>query len=418
MSSADAILAAREQDNENVLKLAEISDVITAHANVPGGDKRIKESFLIVRYFAARLKQTFGGEPVIWDGADGMRAVLPVCGENAKLKTTAMEEDCPIGRYADLDVYLKGEKFSLSRGNMRKCYVCDRSAFVCARQGNHTAIELICALQRGTREYFSAQLCTLIGQSLMAELNLEDKFGLVTPTTRGSHEDMDYALMRKSQGAVIPYLAQCFWLGFDADCADGLLDKLRPVGIGAEEAMIKSVGTNTYKGFIFVAGILLASAGHLLSTGGGEYLKIFSTAKRICKGITRELEGEGNTFGMQAYRLYAFSGVRGLAEGGFATVGKAEEMIDDDLSRESLLKALAFIVGDIEDTVLLKRSGSLEKYNYFKSAISGIDVNDKAELKALNEKCIKNGISIGGSADVLAAAVLMKKLKTLWYFDK
>lgn len=418
MSSADTILAAREQRNEYVLKLARTSDVITAKANVPGSEKRVKESFLIVRYFANRLKDAFTGDPVILDGADGMCAVLSVRGEGLKLKTTAIEEGCRIGRYADLDVYPQGGNHSLSRGQMRKCYLCGNAAFVCARQGNHTAEELLNALKKGTREYISEYLYTVIEQSLNAELNLEDKFGLVTPTTQGSHADMNYAIMLKSQSAIIPRLVQSFWTGFDADSTDGLLEKLRPVGLEAEEAMYCSVGTNTYKGFIFVAGILLASAGHLLAKGSGEYAQIFATAKRICKGITRELEGEGNSFGIQAFKFYGFLGVRGLAEGGFVTVRKAEEIIDESLSKESLLKALTYIVGDIEDTVLLKRSGSLQKYLYFKNAISCIDVNDETRLKSLNEQCVESGISIGGSADVLAAAILVKKLKTLWYFDK
>lgn len=418
MCSADAILAAREERNNYVLKLAQTSDVITAKANVPGSDKRVKESFLTVRYFANILKEAFTVNPVIFDGADGMCAVLSVCGEGLKLKTTAIEENCPIGRYADLDVYPQGGTHSLSRGHMRKCYLCDNAAFVCARQGNHTTLELLNALKKGVREYFSAHLYAVIEQSLMAELNLEDKFGLVTPTSQGSHGDMNFEIMLKSQRAIIPYLVQSFWVGFDSDSADGLLEKLRPIGLEAEEAMFKSVGINTYKGFIFVAGILLASAGHLLSKGVGEYGQIFATAKGICNGISRELEGEGNSFGMQAFRIYGFLGVRGLAEGGFVSVRKAEEIIDNNLSKESLLKALAFIVGDIEDTVLLKRSGTLENYLYFKNAISSIDVNDETQLKLLNAQCIESGISIGGSADVLAAAILIKKLKTLWYFDK
>lgn len=418
MSSAEDILAAREQRSNYVLKLAQTSDVITVKANVPGSDKRAKESFLIVRFLTNRILETFAGHAIILDGADGMCAVLPVCGENLKLEAMAIEESSSIGRYADIDVYPKCGSHSISRGYMRKCYLCEEAAFVCARRCKHTAQELLDALKNGTRESCFAYLYSVLEQSLRAELNLEDKFGLVTPTSQGSHNDLNYAIMLKSQNAIIPHLIRAFWIGFDADNPDNLLDMLRPVGREAEKAMFASVGTNTYKGFIYVAGIILASVGYVLSTGSGEYGQIFTTVRRICKGVTRELDGEGSSFGMQAYRLYKFTGVRGHAESGFDTVRKAEEIIDSNLSRESLLKALTYIVGDIEDTVLLKRSGSLQRYLYFKNAIVSVDVKNEKQLKLLNEECIENGISIGGSADVLAAAILLKKLKTLWYFDK
>lgn len=416
MSNADQILAAREYRNNYAISLAAQSDVITVKANVPGCDKRVKESFLIIRYFINRLSG-YSTRVFMLDGADGQCAIMPACGDNLKLKTTELEECTPIGRFADLDVYPEGGNRSLSRGRMRKCYICDNAAFVCARQGNHTTRELLNALKCGTREYFSACLYSIVDESLKAELNLENKFGLVTPSSNGSHNDLNYAIMKKSHEAIIPYLVKLFWVGFDSDSPDGMLAKLRPIGLEAERAMYSAVGTNTYKGFIFVAGILLASAGYLLSTGGGNSAEIFTIVQRMCRGITRELQGEGATFGIQAYRSFGFTGVRGHAENGFYAVCNAEIIIDEKLSRQSLLKALTHIVGDIEDTVLLKRSRSLEKYLYFKEKISSVDINDENRLKLLNAECMQNGISIGGSADVLASAIMLKRLRTLWYFD-
>ena len=415
---SNAILEAREQRNWYIVTLAKKSQLITVKANVPGGDKRVKESFLLVRYFVNRLTDQLSNEVLLLDNADGMCAILPASGENIKLKTTELEDTTPIGRFADLDVYLKGAKHSLSRGHMRKCYLCDNDAFVCAKLGTHTTQQLLVAFKEGVRNYFSQLICSVIKESLQTELNLEDKFGLVTPTSNGSHGDLNYEIMTISQEVIAPYLTQMFWVGFDSEDVDNLLDKLRPIGIEAENAMYKAVATNTYKGFIFVAGVLLASFGHLLSTGGGKYLEIFDIVERICKGVTDELYGEGSTFGIEAYRLYGFTGVRGHAEQGFYAVRKAEKIVDAGYSPKSLLKALTYIVGDIEDTVLLKRSGSLQKYTYYKNAISSIDVDDKSQLKLLNAECIKNGISIGGSADVLASAVMLKKLRQLWYLEK
>lgn len=417
MSNIEEILADREARNNSIIKAAESGNVITVKANIPGADKRVKESFLIVRYFTNSVLNSLDGEATIFDSADGMYSLIKTVAGNLKERAVEIEISDPIGRFCDIDVYLKGAKCSLSRGNMRKCFICQNPAFVCARQGNHTAEELLYVLKNGTREYFSLRIAEVIKQSLLAELNLENKFGLVTPTSQGSHTDLNYEIMLKSQDAIIPYLVRLFWAGFDSDGTKDLLSKLRPVGMEAEKAMFDAAKSNTYKGFIFVSGTLLAAVGYLLSVGRGDFDGIFSTAAKICYGITKELEYEDSAFGIAAYKNYKITGVRGHAEQGFYVVRQAEKIIGGDTSADNLLKTLCFIVGNIEDTVLLKRSGSLQKYAYFKDRISSVNITDRKQLKLLNEECIQNNISIGGSADVLAAAIMINKLRSLWFFN-
>lgn len=416
MENFEAILSDREARNLSIIKAAEQSDIITVKANVPGTDKKVKESFLLVRYFTNQVLNVFGGEARLFCGSDGMYSVVKVRGSNLKERTVEIEKSHPIGRFCDIDVYLKGSKNSLSRGYMRRCFICQNPAFICARQGNHTARELLAVLKSGVREHFSALLFQTVKQSLMAELNLENKFGLVTPTSSGSHTDLNYAVMQISQNAIIPYLVNAFWVGFDSNQTEGLLAKLRPVGIKAEKAMFDAVKTNTYKGFIFVAGILLASLGHVLSQGVGDFDTVFTTAAKVCSGICGELEqGTNQSFGITAYKNYKITGVRGHAEQGFPVVRQAVTLIGQNDSAENLIKVLCRTVGDIDDTVLLKRSQSIERYLYFKRKISSVDTTDKTQLKQLNDECIKNNISIGGSADVLAAAVMLNKLRNIFF---
>lgn len=415
MYNSEQILADRENRGRFVARAAQRGDVITVKANVPGADKRIGESFLIVRYFVIKTLEAFKGSAEFYDGADGYCAVLSVSGENLKERAVELEKNDPVGRFTDIDVYLQGSTHSLSRGYMRRCYICGNAAFVCARRREHTSEELLNTLKGGVRIYFGARLAEIIKKSLMAELDLENKFGLVTPTSKGAHPDLDYGIMQRAQDAIIPSLVRLFWIGFDSENTDGLLKELRPVGLEAENAMFAAVHTNTYKGFIFVAGLILAAAGYALKNSGK--CDIYSIIKEICRGITEELKLENQTFGGRAYAKYRVTGVRGHAENGFPAVRAAEEEIDDTFSSESLLAALCRTVGRIEDTVLLKRAGNLENYYYFKKKIYELDVNDETRLQALNSECIKNGISIGGSADVLAAAVMVKKLKRLWYFE-
>lgn len=417
MDNSEAILSDREARNASIIKAAETQNIVSVKANVAGNDKNIKESFLIVRYFTNAAVRALGGEAAIFSGADGMYALVKPTAQNLKERAVDIEKTDPIGRFCDIDVYLNGAKSSLSRGYMRKCFLCENPAFVCARQKNHTAEQLLGALKSSTREYISLRIAQIIKQSLLAELDLENKFGLVTPTSQGSHTDLNYGIMLKSQDAIIPYLVNSFWAGFDSNGTNGMLSKLRPIGIEAENAMYAAVKTNTYKGFIFVAGILLAASGHVLSGAGCEFDGIFPTSAEICRGITGELEQKPDgSFGIFAYKNYKITGIRGHAEQGFNVVQIAEKLIGDNLSSENLLKILCYIVGKTDDTVLLKRAGSFNKYQYFKRKISGVDITDKTQLKSLNEECVNNNISIGGSADVLAAAVMLNKLRALWFF--
>lgn len=415
MCSPSQILVAREERNNRIIDTAKSANIITVKANIPGADKRVAESFLIVRYFTNSVLKALGGEAKIFDSADGMYSVIKPTGENLKERTVEIEKTDPIGRFCDIDVYLKGAKSSLSRGYMRKCFMCQNPAFVCARQGNHTTEELLNVLKNSTRQHISFCVSKIIKQSLMAELDLENKFGLVTPTSQGSHPDLNYRIMQNSQDAIIPYLVKIFWAGFDLDDKKHFLSKLRPIGLEAEKVMFKAQKPNTYKGFIFVAGVLLASLGYNLSRGICNLDDIFSTAAEGCSGITSELENYDSSFGIVAYKLYKITGARGHAEQGFPAVHQAEKLLGSDLSSDNLLKILCYIVGNIEDTVLLKRSGSLEKYQYFKHKISSVDIADKQQLQSLNDECIKNNISIGGSADALATAVMLNKLRKLFF---
>lgn len=413
------ILSNREAANRAVIAAAERGDVVTVKANVVGADKNVAEAFLIVRHFAAYILQNWGGVADFFMGDDGIRAIITGCGspaEQLKLQAVKLEKSHPIGRFADIDVYKAGSAHSLSRGYMRQCFLCQNPAFVCARLQTHPPEQLIGLLKSSTRAYFSKLIYELTEQSLMAELNLCNKFGLVSPVSNGSHADLNYGVMCASQKVIIPYLVKLFWLGAESTDPQTLLARLRPVGEVAERAMFAEAGVNTYKGFIFIGGLLLGGAGYSL-THGGSYGGIFTAVRLACRDITSELPNQ-TTFGAQAFKKYNFTGARGQAQRGLPTVKKAAAMLGGDLSQNNLLKTLCFITGEIEDTVLLKRARSLERYDYFKRIISSADVTCAAQLKAINDECVQNGVSIGGSADILAAAVLAEKLKKAFCFGK
>jgi triphosphoribosyl-dephospho-CoA synthetase len=86
-----------------------------------------------------------------------------------------------------------------------------------------------------------------------------------------------------------------------------------------------------------------------------------------------------------------------------------------NIEKQPLLQSLCDIVGRIDDSVLLKRSGTLERYAYFQKIISSVDIRDKKQVKKVNQECLQNNVSIGGSADVLIAAILLNGLLKTFY---
>ena len=64
---------------------------------------------------------------------------------------------------------------------LRKCYLCDLPAFVCQKNKTHTQDELEFYYLNKVRSYFNNIAEEMIKSSIITELNLDPKFGLVTP---------------------------------------------------------------------------------------------------------------------------------------------------------------------------------------------------------------------------------------------
>ena len=407
---AELILKAREQRRDLISRLASEGAVVTVKANIPGKNKNTPAALLSAAYFA-RLQEGLGAHSFVsLSGADGKCFVGRINDAGSfKADAVRLEEEHEIGRLIDIDVTDAASAYSLTRGGMRRCFLCGEPAFVCSRKGTHTREELVNYFDSKVSNFFRTFIGELTFAAMMSELELEDKFGLVTPTQRGSHRDLDYAIMRSAALAICPMLAECFLVGLCAEREEGLLGELRPIGIICEEKMLAATdGANAYKGFIFVGGVLLAAAGY--SLGHGLRLDgVYDVARSICLDMHEGMPSD--TFGHHAFRESGFGGIRKEAAHGFPTVKFAEGRLSDDVSPSSRLRTLADIVGKTDDSVLLKRAGSSERYEYYKRLISTLDTENKEALAAVNKLCLDANISIGGSADILIAAVLMKKIK-------
>ena len=409
MPLCEDVLLAREARSNLIAKLSSESDVVSVKANVVGADKLIPFANLIVSHFSCLIYKKWGYKPIILKNSDGLCHIFSIVkGNDLKDYTVSLEESHPLGRLVDIDVTLKGEAAPASRGFPRRCFICDNPAFVCGRLKAHSQEDLLNFFNKSAYDYFYHKLLSSVQSAMMCELSLEDKFGLVTPSDNGSHPDMSFDLMLKAQDAITPYLAKSFFVGLEGEDPKYFIDVLRPLGLEAERAMFSSTnGVNCYKGFIFIAMIILSAFAFTLKTNG-DLDTVFSVAKEI--STHPSLSDPIKTFGFKAYKG-SFKGIRGEAQSGFLSVKSACVM----LKNQPPIKVLASIVGMIDDTVLLKRCGNTEKYLYYKKLISIVDTSDRSALKSVTDLCVKENLSVGGAADILIAASLVNTLTDLFY---
>ncbi len=399
MEKSNRILKNREEKNHFIQKYINDFQVISLKANIPGPNKQTKEAYILTAYFDQILEKQGYKKSQILDGDDGpMYIYLTLKTKNIKEQMIKIEEDTILGRFVDIDVF--NSSISLSRNNLRKCYICDNPAFVCARNMSHSIPELTNYISKKVENYLCEIVKLLCDEVIMEELNIHPKFGLVTPYSNGSHKDMNYNLMITAKDAIINYFVEMFLIGYNEDNLREIFDKIRMIGQKAEQIMfISTKGINAYKGLIFDLGLMVASIGYKLSHLNIQN-DIFDNIKEMTKGITKELDNGNETFGKIAYQTYRIGGARLEAERGFPNV---QNLLKKDLNN---IEALCYLISEIDDTVLLKRCGNIQKYFDIKEEFKKIDIS---KIDQMTSKCINENISFGGAADLLIVYLFIIK---------
>lgn len=200
--------------------------------------------------------------------ATGNEGFYVVSGDAAALKqlTVEMEEHCEIGRLLDLDVLdPRGEKMERqSLGLMpRRCLICGGPAWACARSRSHSVQELRQKTETMLRQAFARQdaqtVAGLACRSLLYEVCVTPKPGLVDRKNSGSHRDMDIFTFLNSTSVLFPYFERCVRQAMGGTLGpEELLAALRWEGKLAEQTMLAATGgVNTHKGAIFFHGPVL-----------------------------------------------------------------------------------------------------------------------------------------------------------------
>lgn len=414
----DDILRAREGRSERIESLRRFGgSVVCVRANVPGSDKEIPEAFLTIGFFLPLLPPQANESFLFLRGPDGP-AVLASFEDGSptemKKRMIQAEDTHPLGRFVDADVF-GSEGPSLSRDHQRSCWICGAPVWECTRRKRHSVGEVLACLQTGVRTHLESQVDALIAAALQDELTLDPKFGLVTPTDSGSHPDMDYGLMKRAGEAIRPHLVRMVTEGIRYPDPEVLFPRLKSMGREAEIEMRRATGgINAYKGLIFSMGLLLGALGSLIRRGG-RYAELPDTLRKLAAQIRWETEPTPSTFGSRVWREHGFGGIRQEAAAGFPALFRAVPRLET-IDSSSLTMTLIGLIGDLEDSVLLKRAGSWERYREAKERIAAIRCYDPVLIRDTTEWAKSLNLSFGGAADLLACAAFLSRFSRIFAF--
>lgn len=352
----------------------------------------------------------------------------------------SFETNHPVGRLLDVDVVdEKGEP--VSSGKAKTCFFCNNApAIYCMRKQAHdyaamrmkVELEISKYQEQRKRERICKQLVILATQSLLHEVALTPKPGLVDRFDEGSHTDMDFSTFLNSTAALSVSFQKIanFGYTFSGDDLKEALPKLRLIGLEMEADMFAETnGVNTHKGAIFLLGFSIFVSAHLLSEDSFTNEKFVSVIQNmngdlVARELGKKLYLGKETHGEACFRRFGKKGqgIRGEIQAGMPSVFlnalpilhkyfDCVKVLNDKRLNKGLTHALLAIISENDDSNILYRKGEqvLEELKTRAGVCMGKykGENSDSEYEALIDFCNDKRISPGGSADLLAVSYFM-----------
>ncbi len=404
------LLEAREARQTTLARLRGADgSLILLSVGVPGPDKR-RPGLSALRRLAVDALDRALPTTSLESGCDaiGPWAAFRVSSppDLVKRATIDLEASLPAGRLLDLDVY-DPDGSQLDRASLhlpaRPCLICDRPAVECIRRSRHAAADVSAAADR--------LLIRVLAASLVAgariELELTPKPGLVDRLDCGSHPDLSFNAMSQSIDLLPAYFEDLLDHAGPSD-----LPSCVEAGRRAERRMIETVGTNTHKGYIFLAGLVLLAA---RMGAGPEDLRrqVAGMAERILGPRLRQDGPDRSATPSHGARVRADHAVGGIyreALLGLPSVFDAGLPVlaaAPGRSARSKYRLMAALMQTVEDTTAVHRCGLA---GLVRLRSDGVRLQRLVEdggdylswLAALNDDYRRLGLTMGGVADCMA----------------
>lgn len=375
-------------------------------------DAEARREGIVLRAYGSLAWQHLTGEAYLRPGSD-VDLLAPGAGADERARSLAV-----LGRWAahaeprlDGEVELGGGRAAAWRELL------GRPARVLVKSAGSVTIE-DAADALGPHAIDAAALA-----ALLEELEADPKPGLVSPSTRGAHGDMDARTFAASLGALRGAFAEAAAAG----AAGAPFDALRAIGVTAEARMLAATGgVNTHRGAIFALGLLAAAAGRLLARGrrctpgalGREARSAFGAA-------VLALAPAPGSHGAAARDAHGVPGAREEAARGFPHVLEVGlPALDESVRRgapraAAAVQALFAIVARLPDTNLLHRGGAAGLALARRAAAEFLAEGGvhrpgwRRHAREIDRAFVARNLSPGGSADLLAATLFVDRLRSV-----
>ena len=254
-----------------------------------------------------------------------------------------------------------------------------------------------------TIPYLLAHLAT---DALQQELDTTPKPGLIDCHDNGAHSDMNHALMQRSIVALRPYFVKLAVLGFQKELPT--VENLKKIGLEAENAMLEATkGVNTHKGALFALGLALVSAANLYQNG----ILTPENLQETIEKLASQFPDTTDTHGSRVVSQHNVKGALAMAREGY------QPLFTDWLpyyrgerSEERKLKTLLRIMATLDDTNVYHRKGAEGVAQMKADSIALLNDFEPKKLEQLNQDYNAQGISPGGSADMLALTIFVNSI--------
>jgi triphosphoribosyl-dephospho-CoA synthase len=259
--------------------------------------------------------------------------------------------------------------------------------------------------------------------SLLEEVRLTPKPGLVDSHNNGSHHDLTLRLMESSALSLEETFFEMAMASFEKRPTRHLRERLAAIGRHGEQQMLAATGqVNTHKGAIWVLGLLTGAAAiHLTPTSrvAASIPDLLTTAGAIASFEDR-YKPPTATNGDQVRRSFHIRSAREEAAAGFPSLQQTALPAWTTFANEPepirRLNVLLALMSVVDDTCILHRSNMkvLKQVRQQAAAIiskGGMGIGSNAgSYRKLDRFVTDQWVSPGGSADLLAATIFLNKI--------
>ena len=210
---------------------------------------------------------------------------------------------------------------------------------------------------------------------------------------------MNYDLMLTSIKSLEPYFDQLALLDYPT------ASEVQHIGIEAEKSMLGATGgVNTHRGALFSMGIAVVGVSQDLLHG--------KKWNETVKSLASDIPASRSSYGAMAKARHNAKGALDLARGGYDEVSSAwlpfYQSLDDD--ENAAVKTLLLIMSQLDDTNIIHRVGFDRAQQVKNEAASSLENFSLDKVTALNSRFVKENISPGGAADMLALTFFINSI--------